>query len=165
MSALKLTIKQKRFADEYIISGNATEAYKVAGYKCNTDLIAGVEGHKLLKNPKIRAYIDNRLKELDDKAIMKIEEVMKRLTKIGRREETESVVVTLAEERSEWVDGKKRTIKEEHVKVVEIPAKLSDTNKALELIGKRYAMWTDRTDLQGELAVTFVNDVPVDDEE
>ncbi|TFF67897.1 hypothetical protein EQF93_04275 [Helcococcus ovis] len=24
---LKLTIKQKRFADEYIISGNATDAY------------------------------------------------------------------------------------------------------------------------------------------
>ena len=31
----KLTIKQKKFADEYIISGNATEAAIKAGYSKN----------------------------------------------------------------------------------------------------------------------------------
>ncbi|HEV9865599.1 TPA: terminase small subunit, partial [Streptococcus pneumoniae] len=51
-----LRIKQKRFADEYIISGNATEAYKKAGYRVSSDRVAGVEGHKLLKNPKIKSY-------------------------------------------------------------------------------------------------------------
>ena len=59
-----LRIKQKRFADEYIISGNATEAYKKAGYSVSSDRVAGVEGHKLLKNPKIKSYIDERLRIL-----------------------------------------------------------------------------------------------------
>ncbi|HGQ3108095.1 TPA: terminase small subunit, partial [Streptococcus pneumoniae] len=64
-----LRIKQKRFADEYIISGNATEAYKKAGYRVSSDRVAGVEGHKLLKNPKIKSYIDERLKQLDSEKI------------------------------------------------------------------------------------------------
>ena len=64
-----LRIKQKRFADEYIISGNATEAYKKAGYSVSSDRVAGVEGHKLLKNPKIKSYIDERLKQLDSEKL------------------------------------------------------------------------------------------------
>ena len=31
--------------------------------------VAGVEGHKLLKNPKIKSYIDERLKQLDSEKI------------------------------------------------------------------------------------------------
>lgn len=64
-----LTVKQKKFADEYIISGNATEAYKKAGYKASSDRIAGVEGHKLLRNPKIETYIGNRMEQLASEKI------------------------------------------------------------------------------------------------
>ncbi|MFB3206295.1 terminase small subunit, partial [Staphylococcus pseudintermedius] len=32
---MKLSIKQQRFADEYIKSGNATQAYIKAGYSKN----------------------------------------------------------------------------------------------------------------------------------
>ena len=67
---MKLTVKQKAFADFYIELGNATESYIKAGYKASERKVAEVEGCKLLKNPKIdnyktdeqynmRPYIDN----------------------------------------------------------------------------------------------------------
>lgn len=51
---VKLTIKQEAFCLEYAASGNATDAYKKAGYSVKNDRIAGVEAHKLLKNPKVK---------------------------------------------------------------------------------------------------------------
>ncbi len=82
----KLTIKQKKFADEYIISGNATESYKLAGYKFSNSNVAGVEGFKLLKNPKIKSYIEKKMKQLDDEKIMDLTEALQRTTSIARRE-------------------------------------------------------------------------------
>lgn len=155
---MKLTVKQKRFADEYIITGNATESYKRAGYACKSDGTAGVEGHRLLKNPKIAKYLEKRFEELDEVAIMRQKELMERLTKIGRREEKEHIVITVVEEQSEWVDGRKQSVRREVPKIVEIPAKLSDTNKALELIGKRYVMWTDKVDTSADLTIVFEDD-------
>lgn len=68
----------------------------------------------------------------------------------------ESVVVTVTKEHSEYVDtgdGKprKKTVKEEVPQIVEIPAKLSDANKAAELLGKRYSLFTDK--VQAEIVV------------
>lgn len=152
---MKLTIKQKKFADEYIITGNATEAARKAGYSVKTANRIATEN---LSKPVIQEYIDKRLQELDDEAIMKQEEIMKLLSRTGRRQEMESVVVTVTQERSEWIDGKKMTVKEEIPKIVQIPAKLSDANRALELLGKRYAMWTDKIDSAGNMMIVFEDD-------
>lgn len=65
-----LTLKQQRFADEYIISGNATEAHKKAGYAWKSENTAGVNGHKLLKNHKIAAAISKRSQEAKDSRII-----------------------------------------------------------------------------------------------
>ena len=72
----KLSIKQKRFADEYIISGNAEEAAVIAGY---SKKYARGNAYKLVANSGIKSYIEERLKELDDKQIAKQEEVLKYL--------------------------------------------------------------------------------------
>ena len=40
---MKLTVKQQRFADEYIISGNATEAAIKGGYSKKTARSVGAE--------------------------------------------------------------------------------------------------------------------------
>lgn len=53
-----LTDKQKLFCEEYVNCHNASEAYERAGYASSKRNISGVEGHKLLKNPKILAYIN-----------------------------------------------------------------------------------------------------------
>lgn len=124
----KLSIKQKRFADEYIISGNATQSAIIAGY---SKKYAATNTDKLLKNTNIKNYIDERLKELEDKAIAKQEEVLKYLTSVMRGEHEEEVLYGVGE-------GVQST------RHVEVGAK--DRIKAAELLGKRYGTWTDKVD-------------------
>lgn len=144
---MKLTIKQQRFADEYIISGNATEAYKLAYPNIKKDETARANGSRMLTNANVSEYIANRLEELQSDKIANQQEVMEYLTAVMRREKKEVVVVTLTKEESKWVDGKKQTTKTEEPRLVEIPAKLSDANKAAELLGKRYKLWTDKQEI------------------
>lgn len=124
----KLSIKQKRFADEYIISGNATQSAIIAGY---SKKYAATNTDKLLKNTNIKNYIDERLKELEDKAIAKQEEVLQYLTSVMRGEHEEEVLYGIGE-------GVQST------RHVEVGAK--DRIKAAELLGKRYGTWTDKVD-------------------
>ena len=55
---MKLTPKQKAFADYYIECGNATEAARKAGYQSKS---LGEDAAKTLKSPKVSAYIAERL--------------------------------------------------------------------------------------------------------
>lgn len=141
----KLTPKQKRFCDEYLIDLNATQAAIRAGYSKKTAYSIGQEN---LKKPEINAYIEKRMTEKEDALIAKQDEVMKYLTAVMRREKTEHIVVTLSEKRSTYVPDeqgnmRKQTIEKEVPQIVEIPAQLRDANKAAELIGKRYALFKD----------------------
>lgn len=81
---MNLTPKQKAFADEYLISGNAAEAYKKAGYKNYKS--AGVEASKTLKNPKISAYITERQKQIDNSRIADVKEVLEFYSSVLRGE-------------------------------------------------------------------------------
>lgn len=148
----KLTEKQKLFVDEYLIDLNATRAYKAVYPNVKKDSSAAVCAAKLLRNAKVKDYIDEQLEKVSSEKIADAQEVMEYLTKVMRREMKESVVVTVTKEHSEYVDtgdGKprKQTVKEEVPQIVEIPAKLSDANKAAELLGKRYALFTDKAEV------------------
>ena len=57
----------------------------------------------------------------------------------------------------------RRTTKKEEPKVVEIPARLCDANKAAELLGKRYGLFTDRVDVSGSLPVILAGEDALDD--
>lgn len=67
--AKKLTKKQKAFADNYLVTGNATDAAKKAGYSAKTAHVIGAEN---LTKPKIKAYIDARcaLKKDEEEALI-----------------------------------------------------------------------------------------------
>lgn len=152
----KLTEKQKLFVDEYLIDLNATRAYRDVYPNCKKDSSADAAARKLLGNTRIQEYIKQQLEKIGSEKIADAQEVMEYLTKVMRREMKESVVVTVTKERSEYVDtgdGKprKKTVKEEVPQIVEIPAKLSDANKAAELLGKRYSLFTDK--VQAEIVV------------
>lgn len=67
---MKLTEKQKRFADYYIESANATEAAKKAGYKQ-----PHVQGSQNLEKLSVRNYIEERNKQLEDIRIADMKEV------------------------------------------------------------------------------------------
>ncbi len=57
-----LSPKERVFVDEYLSNGNnATAAYKVANPKVKNDNVAGVEGHKMLRHPKIQALVDRMI--------------------------------------------------------------------------------------------------------
>lgn len=76
-----LTGKQKLWADAYIITLNETESSRMAGYKGDSNALA-VQGHHNLRNPKIMAYVRDRLEQ----HAMSAEEVLVRLTDIGRND-------------------------------------------------------------------------------
>ena len=146
---MKLTEKQKRFCDEYLIDLNATQAAIRAGYSKKTAFTIANEN---LKKPYIRGYIDERLKQLEDKRIAKADEVLKYLTSVMRNEVKEEVVV---------VEGKgdgcssARTIKKD------MSAK--DRNKAAELLGKRYRLFTDRIEADVNQTVIFEGEDELED--
>lgn len=154
----KLSARQQRFIDEYMANPNATQAAIRAGY---SDKSAKEIGAQTLAKPYVRAEIEKRTQALHDSAIADQEEVLRTLTRIMRRETKESVVITIKSHKSGYDrNGKKKVADEETAQVVEIPSKLSDVNKAAELLGKYYGMWTDNTHLEGNVGVTIIDDIP-----
>ena len=80
----KLTVKQENFCLEYAKSGNATKSYLKAYSKDNSYSAAGVESCRLLKNPKIKARLQELHQIHNAKKIMQVEEMKERLTNIAR---------------------------------------------------------------------------------
>jgi len=155
-----MTDKQQRFADEYLVDCNGTRAYRVAYPNCKNDDVAGTAAARLLGNVRVREYIDQRLAEISNAKIADATEVMEYLTSVMRREHQETVVVTTKTHKS-WYDehGKKQILDEEEPQCVEIPARLMDANKAAELLGKRYALFSDKVQHSGNVPVVIVDDL------
>ena len=133
----KLTLKQKRFADEYIISANATAAAIKAGYSKKTARSIGQEN---LTKPDIKAYIDERLEKLDSEKIADQKEVLQYLSSVMRGEQQEKTLISIGEFGQEVVD-------------IDVGAK--DRIKAAELLGKRYRLFTDKVEMDVSSDVTI----------
>lgn len=88
---MKLTLKQNKFADEYLISGNATDAAIKAGYAKRSARSIGQEN---LTKPDINNYIAERRKEIESHKIMDAKEAMQLLTSIARGETKETVIIS-----------------------------------------------------------------------
>lgn len=58
---MKLTEKQKIFVNEYLVDLNATRAYKVAYPNVKKDDTAAVNGNRLLRNAKVKEYLNERM--------------------------------------------------------------------------------------------------------
>lgn len=87
---MNLTEKQKRFADEYIQSGNATQSAIKAGYSKKTAYSVGSEN---LKKPEVKKYINERMKDVNEDGILTAKQVMKRYSDIVTGKLKETVVV------------------------------------------------------------------------
>ena len=119
------------FADEYIISLNATQSYLKA-YPNVTEDTARTNGCKLLANTNIKKYIDKRLASKEDERIMKQDEILMLLTAIARGEATEQTLKGEGQGYQILVDK-------------DISAK--DRLKALELLGKRYGTFAENVNV------------------
>lgn len=138
---MKLTIKQKKFADEYIISGNAYHSAINAGYSEN---YAKGNVIKLLENVSVKSYIEERMKEIDNEKIADQKEILQYLTAVMRGEQTEQVLKSDGGEYGQSITD------------IEVGAK--DRIKAAELLGKRYSMWTDKVENVGNIEIIIEDD-------
>ena len=144
-----LTIKQKKFADEYIISGNATESRIKSVYSKKTSRSVCSEN---LTKPDIKTYIEERMTEIESQKIADQKEVMEYLTSVMRGNETQEQLITIG-----LGEGMSRA---EEVEVA-VPAR--ERIKAAELLGKRYSMWTDKVDQNSNASVMIVGEDEIED--
>ena len=100
---------------------------------------------------------------MTDNEVARKDEVLAALTRILRREATESAIVTTRERvPTLCADGKVRYSERTDTRVVEIPPKISDVNRAADLLGRRCGLWDEAPETRGE-AVCIVDDVPAGD--
>lgn len=136
--ANKLTPKQKRFVDEYLIDLNATQAAIRAGYSPNT---ANEQGTRLLVNVSISEEIQKRKIELQNKLEITQEKVLQELASIAfangadfaKIEDNDTVKMIPTDELS---SEKLPAIAGIKANQYGVEVKLHDKVKALELLGK-----------------------------
>lgn len=123
---MKLTEKQKRFIDEYLIDLNATAAAIRAGYSEKT---ANEIGSQNLVKLSIQKAIAERLKERQQRTEITQDFVLTNLKEIVQR--------SMQHEGADEYDPRAAA-------------------KALELLGKHLGMFTDKIKLEGELTVSGI---------
>lgn len=172
---MALTEKQKRFVKEYLIDLNATRAYKVAYPSCKRDGTAAQAGSRMLRNVKVAAYIDKRMKEREKRTEITQDWVLEELRKIASANGTDFsriVQEPMIRENGTYVTdpdtGKVR--KYERVQFIptnELPeekkaaiAAIKETKagmavesydkvKALELLGRHLGIFKDKVEITG----------------
>lgn len=128
----KMTAKQKRFCDEYLIDLNATQAAIRAGYSERTANRIATEN---MSKPVIKKYIAERMAEKESELIADQDEVLKYLTSVLRGESQSEVVVVEGQG-----DGFSRA------KNIQKAPDEKERLKAAELLGKRYGLYTEKVE-------------------
>lgn len=83
---MKLSEKQKKFADHYITTGNASESARRAGY---SDTYAKTHVYKLLENASLVGYIEKQTKKIQSKRVATMQEVHEFWTTVMREDDAE----------------------------------------------------------------------------
>lgn len=146
---MKLTLKQKRFADEYIISGNIYDAAVKAGYSTK---YSKARSHELLENVGIKSYIDEKLKEIEASKYLSIDEALKITASIARGEPREIEVYD--EELGTWSKRK-------------VYPGFKESNSALDHFYKINGKYIDKKDvnLNGKLDNQVIIKITGDEED
>lgn len=152
----KLTPKQKRFVEEYLIDLNATQAAIRAGYSTRTAKDIGCEN---LAKPNIRTCIDQAMAERSKRTGVNADRVLIELARLGFVNATDVINVDTAsikenanrDDTAAIASIKVKTIPTEGGgEITEREIKLYDKTKNLELIGKHLGMFKDKVDITVE---------------
>lgn len=151
----KLTEKQKRFCEEYLIDLNATQAAIRAGYSEKTaerasDWIneAGQKKPSSKYKPELREYIDERIESIRSDRTADAQEVVEYLTSVMRGEsKSEEIVLKGVGKGSQRIE-----------KVQKKPSE-KDKLKAAELLGKRFGMFKDNVNVSGTVPIVIEEDM------
>ena len=141
-----MTEKQKRFCDEYLIDCNATRAYKTVYQNVKSDEVARKAGSRLLTNVDVKNYIAEQMEKIHNEKTADAQEVIEYLTSVLRGESTAQEIV---------VEGTGDGCSE--ARTMEKAPSEKEKLKAAELLGKRYALFTDKveTDVDMDLNITI----------
>lgn len=150
-----MTERQKRFADEYLIDCNASRAYKAAYPNVKNSEVARKNGSRLLTYAYVKQYVQERLDAINAAKIATVQEVMEYLTAVMRGESSAEIVVVEGEG-----DGCSRARRMQ--KAPDEKERL----RAAELLGKRFALFTDQVQVQGAVPVIIddSDDTPAEPE-
>jgi len=160
---VKLTPKQMRFVDEWLIDFNGKQAAIRAGYSAKT---AEATAARLLRNVKVQAEISRRQKDLQRRTEISQDRVVKELARIAFADATDyACVETLTYENEDGTVSPVQIVSPKDTDTLSddqraaiagikhgangIEVKLHDKIKALELLGRHIGMFNDKLSLSG----------------
>lgn len=149
MAEKKLTAKQKRFCDEYLIDMNITQAAIRAGYSKKTAYAIGQEN---LKKPTLKEYIEKRMAEKEAELVADQAEVMKYLTSVLRGQSQSEIVV---------VEGTGEGCSE--ARTMQKAPDEKERLKAAELLGRAHMMFTDKVQQEVDMDLSITVDYGEDE--
>lgn len=164
----KLTEKQQRFVDEYLIDLNATQAAIRAGYSVkNADKI----GSELLGKTRVAEAISEKMAERSKRTGVNQDRVVLELAKIAFVNAADVIDpgnATIKESASTDDTAaiqsvKVKTIMGKKGEGVEREIRLNDKLKALELLGKHLGMWNDKLDVNVNIPVVIDGEDKLED--
>lgn len=139
----ELTGRKKQFFDEYIIDRNGTRAAIAAGY---AEKSAKQRAYKLLHED---AAVIEALKEYD---------IQQHKEKTAERDEVIEFLTSVM--RGEVVDNIPLFVGDGEQMLKEGAPSARDRLKAAEMLGKYYAMFTDKHSVDGEGVVQIIDNIP-----
>ena len=150
----KLTKKQKRFCEEYIVDLSAKNAAIRAGYSAKSAADIGCD---LLKDEAIAAEIDVQMAELSKRTGITAERVLLEISKIAFCNPADIVKLNLDDEKDREKASAIASIKTKEIPTrgggiaVEREIRIGDNKiKALELCGKHIGLFKDKIELGTE---------------
>ena len=148
----KLTEKQQRFVDEYLIDLNATQAAIRAGYSVKTADAIGCEN---LTKPNIQQAIAEHMAERSRRTGVNQDRIVLELARIAFVNiddvvdtETGKILPNASRDDLACIEGiKYKESDNQFGGSVEREVKVASKLKALELLGKHLGMWNDKLDV------------------
>lgn len=135
--------RHERFCIEYIRTLNAKQSYLQA-YPESTDRNAESSGSRLLSNAKVKQRLSELMEQDRSNRIASAEEVLEMLTAIARGETTEEVVTSKGN-------------------IVTVDSNTQARLKALDLLAKRWGLLKDKVELSGNVGVTIIDDMGIEE--
>jgi phage terminase small subunit len=147
----KLTDKQRRFVDEYLIDLNGTQAAIRAGYSAKT---ANEQASRMLANVSIQQAVSEAMAERSKRTGVNQDRIVLELARIAFLKMTDVVDSEgrINENASDDDLACIESIKYKHSDTetgssTEREVKTASKLKAMELLGKHLGMWNDRLDV------------------
>lgn len=148
---MSLNPRQLAFADEYIITGNATQSAIKAGY---SEKYANTNASKLLQNTTIKSYIEQKIKEIQVNKHLSMEEALAITASIAKGEPQRFEVIKRDPSTNEVVERE----------ISEYSAGFKERNQALEHYYKINAAFVDKQKVEVTEVPTFIDDIGSEDD-